>query len=227
VKIPDSPPALQELIVEVEPDALVRILSEGKPVDGKGRYLHWDDQRNRTPPAGLNHRQWWLGTTLARRAAAKELPLRAIDGSPFRFSNVDLIQQAVHRIDQKASGQILTDDVATNLRSSDRYLISSLQEEAITSSQLEGASTTRQVAKEMLATGRKPRDRSEHMIANNFQAMLSAQDLAHHPLTVDDVLDLHRILTKDTLDNPADAGRLQTEGDERIGVYWYDETLLH
>ena len=54
----------------------------------------------------------------------------------------------VHRIDQQAGGQILADDLVTNLRSSDRYLVSSLVEEAITSSQLEGACTMRQVAKE-------------------------------------------------------------------------------
>src|ERR1039458_3190426 len=115
------------------------------------------------------------------------------------FSNIDLIQEMVHRIDQKASGQILADDVVTNLRSSNRYLVSSLVEEAITSSQMEGASTTRRVAKEMLATGRKPRDRSERMIANNYQGMLFAQELAQQALSPNDVLDLHRILTDETL----------------------------
>ena len=133
----------------------------------------------------------------------------------------------VHRIDQQASGQILADDVVTNLRSSDRYLVSSLAEEAITSSQLEGASTTRGVAKELLATGRLPRDRSEQMIVNNFQAMLVAQELERQELTPTAVLDLHRIVTENTLENPADAGRLQRPDDERVGVYWHDGTLLH
>ena len=44
-------------------------------------------------------------------------------------------------------------------------------EEAITSSQLEGAATTREAAKEMLREGRPPRDRSEKMILNNYQTM--------------------------------------------------------
>jgi Fic family protein len=105
--------------------------------------------------------------------------------------------------------------------------VSSLVEEAITSSQLEGASTTRQVAKELLATGRKPRDRSEQMIVNNYQGMQFAQELADRPLTATDVLDLHRILTSDTLDDPGDAGRLQEPGDDRIAVFWHDGTLLH
>jgi Fic family protein len=206
---------------------LVRVVTESKPIDSKGRYLHWDDMRNRTPPPGLTHREWWFGTAMSRRAIARNLPLRGINGSPFRFSNIDLIQEMVHRIDQQASGQILADDLVTGLRSSDRYLVSSLVEEAITSSQLEGASTTRQVAKELLATGRKPRDRSEQMIVNNFQAMQFAQELASQPLSSTDVLDLHRVVTEDTLDDPADAGRLQATGDDRIAVFWHDRTLLH
>jgi hypothetical protein len=47
------------------------------------------------------------------------------------------------------------------------------------------------------------------MVANNFQAMLFARDLATHPLMAVDVLDLHRILTEDTLlDQPPPAEEL-------------------
>jgi Fic family protein len=149
-----------------------------------------------------------------------------VSGQPFRFSNIDTIQETVHRIDQQASGQILTDDVVTNLRSSDRYLVSSLVEEAIASSQLEGASTTRRVAKEMLASGRKPRDISERMILNNYKGMMYAQDLAEHPLSPDEVLTLHGVLAEDTLD-ATNTGHLQTPEEERVGVFWWDNTLLH
>ena len=199
-----------------------------RPVDRKGRYLHWDEMQNRTPPTGLNHRQWWTGTTFARRSIGRTLPLRSVAGDSFRYSNIDSIQEMVHRIDQQASGQILSEDLVLGLRSSNRYLVSSLIEEAITSSQLEGASTTRRVAKELLATGRPARDRSEQMILNNYQAMLYAQDLAGQPITPTDVLDLHRIVTENTLDDPEDAGRLQRPGDERTAVSWpIDGTLLH
>ena len=53
----------------------------------------------------------------------------------------------------------------------DTYLFRSIVEEVITSSQLEGGSTTRKVAKAMIQKGRAPRDRSERMIFNNFEAM--------------------------------------------------------
>ncbi|MXZ63837.1 MAG: Fic family protein [Chloroflexi bacterium] len=229
MKIPESPPApaTMELITQLaqNPGALRSIRS----VDGKGRYLHWDELRRREPPTGLTHETWWSGTSIARLMTARFLPFTGVDGQPFRFCNVDQVQELVHRIDQQASGQIATDEVVTNLQSSDRYLVSSLQEEAITSSQLEGASTTRRVAKEMLQSGRQPRDRSERMILNNFHAMQAAAALAAsgEPLTPDAILDLHRTVTHDTLDDELDAGRLQRPEDERIAVVWQDGTVLH
>lgn len=65
------------------------------------------------------------------------------------------------------------------------------------------------------------------MIVNNYQAMSFAQELASQELTPTDVLDLHRVVTEDTLDDPDDAGRLQGPDGDRIGVYWHDGTLLH
>jgi Fic family protein len=233
MKMPMAPPAFEHTIDRLinaskrGPEDLARILTGIGPVDQKGRYLHWDDMRNRTPPDGFTHDEWWTGTTLSRRALTRSLPLTDAAGKNFRFSNIDQIQEMVHRIDQRASGQIMAGDIVTSLRSSDRYLVSSLVEEAITSSQLEGASTTRRVAKELLASGRAPRDRSERMIVNNFQAMVFAQELSGAPLAERDVLDLHRIVTDGTLDDPNDAGRLQEPGEDRIAVYWKDGSLLH
>lgn len=141
--------------------------------------------------------------------------------------NTDEVQERVHRIDRQASGQILADDIVTNLRGSDRYLFSSLTEEAITTSQLEGANTERRVAKEMLATGRRPRDRGEQMIFNSFRAMVAAQEMAAEPLTAETVLELHRMVAEDAVDDPDDAGRLQTPGEDRVRVEWHDGTVLH
>ena len=231
MKIPQAPPSTKDLLDRLagDPVELAKAIAEGRPVDNRGRYLHWDELRRRPPPAALTHESWWLGTAISRQGIARPLPLTGADGTPFRFSNVDRVQELVHRIDQQASGRILADEVVTSLRSSDRYVISSLHEEAITSSQLEGASTTRRVAKEMLRSGRRPRDRSEQMILNNFEVLQAVASLAAGggPLTPGDVTDLHRAVTRDTLDDERDAGRLQRPGEERIAVVWQDGTVLH
>src|SRR3546814_18088634 len=84
------------------------------------------------------------------------------------------------------------------------------------SSQLEGASTTRQIAKEMLGTGRQPRDRSEQMIFNNYAMMQSLRHLQDRPLSVDRILEMHRLLMREALDDPSQAGRLRTAEDNVI-----------
>ena len=210
------------------PQLLFEVITSGRPVDPKGRYLHWDQMRHRTPPQGLTMEQWWVGTAASRVNQARTLPFEGIDGNPFRFTNIDPIQEMVHRIDQQASGRIQTEDSVANVGSRNRYLVSSLVEEAITSSLLEGAATTRRVAKELLRTRREPRDTSERMILNNYLAMRRVEDLAgtEEPLTPDHVLELHRIVTDGTLDDQFEAGRLQQPDDDRVFVDWNGQ-LLH
>lgn len=65
------------------------LMAHMDPLDVRGRYLHWDEMRRRTPPGGLTHEQWWLATTLTRRSASIEFPLTSTTGQPFRFSNVE------------------------------------------------------------------------------------------------------------------------------------------
>lgn len=229
MKIPDTPPDTATLLAKIAKRRdfdLIALMQKASAVDVKGRYLHWDEMRRRNPPNGLSHEEWWFSTAMTRKAVARPLPLIGTDGRPFTFANVDRVQELVHEIDRLASGQILADDVVTNLRSSRRYLVSSLVEEAIASSQLEGASTTRRVAKEMLQTGRAPRDRGERMIVNNHRAMELAYDSAGEALSEDFVLNLHRGVTDGTLDDPNDAGRLQTPEEERIAIYWPQSDLL-
>jgi Fic family protein len=95
--------------------------------------------------------------------------------------------------------------------------VRSLIEESTTSSQLEGASTTREVAKQMIREGRKPRDRSERMILNNYRTMQRIIELKDRKIDKDMILEIHRLVTDGTLDNPSGVGRLRRP-DERVVV---------
>ena len=74
-------------------------------------------------------------------------------------------------------------------------------EEAITSAQLEGAATTREIAKKMLEEERTPKNEDERMIVNNYLLLLEAERLCKKELTVDMILDFHRIATQFTTEN--------------------------
>jgi Fic family protein len=131
-------------------------------------------------------------------------------------------------VDQHASGEIkMAENVLENDAAKKHYLVNSLIEEAIRSSQLEGATTSRAEAKAMIRSGRPPKDRSERMILNNYKAIEYMRDDAGGKLTPEIISELQRILTEGTLDNPDAAGRLQTEDDERVAVWSRDGTLLH
>lgn len=89
-------------------------------------------------------------------------------------------------------------------------------EEAIRSSQLEGASTTRVVAEEMLAEKRAPRDQSERMILGNYKMLLRIKELTDAPLSVDMILEIHRAGTDDIHDKVYRPGVLRTTDDVRV-----------
>jgi Fic family protein len=216
MKIPVSPPPLADLTRKYLRDLPELIgLRIGPEVDGV--YEHWDHLRHLTPPDKLTSETWWLAIKWARQPLYRDLPFRDKTGRPVKVAATDCMQRILHFIDREAAGSIKGLDRTANSEDSQRYLIRSLVEEAMTSSQLEGASTTRQVAKEMLKTGRKPRDRSEQMIWNNYQAMRQLSRWREKRLTPDVVLEMHRVLTADAIDDPSAAGRLRRK-DEQIEV---------
>lgn len=226
MKLPLAPPPLEKLFASPPTKVLPLLFAQPQPALPEGRYLHWDEMRHRTPPAGVTHEQWWWATKMARLSQTQVLPLQDKAGNPFSYTMPAPMVQALHFIDRDASGRILMDSPVATAQDRDRYLVSSLMEEAITSSQLEGASTTRRVAEDMLRAGRRPRTPSERMIFNNYQAMQYIRALSGEPLTPARILDLHRMLTVNTLDDPDDAGRLRQRDDIHV-VDPRDGQLLH
>jgi Fic family protein len=116
-------------------------------------------------------------------------------------------------------GRITLGEEVTKPSTRNRYLVNSLIEESITSSQLEGANTSGQVAKEMIKTGRLPRDKSERMILSNYHAMNFIREYTHEKMTPEFVCELHRLVTERTLDDSKMAGQVQLPGEERVKVF--------
>lgn len=86
-------------------------------------------------------------------------------------------------------------------------------EEAIYSSQMEGAATTRKVAKEMLRKKMTPKDKSQQMIHNNYQTIQYIVEHKDEPLSEELLLQIHRLMTDNTMQNPEDAGRFRNNND--------------
>lgn len=227
MKMPKTPPDFGGLCnaMQKTPERLRDILLADCEGPTPGRYLHWDKLQYYTPPAGLSHEEWWFGLKIRRRQQSKEVPLRDEGGKSFRYAQVDPIPETLQKIDQGAGGFIRMPDQITNPQTRDQYYVNSLIQEAIASSQLEGAATTREVAKEMIRTQRPPRDRSEQMILNNFRTMQQIGALRNTPLSKEVVLQIHRIITDKTLDDTSAAGRFRRADEQIVVGDMYNEVL--
>ena len=183
MRVPEKAPSLAESLEKLDPARLPTVFGTVLPDAARSdRYLHWDELKWRKPPGGVTQSEWWTGLKVGRSPLYKNVFLSDKSGAHFNFCVPDLAQRHLHFIDQNLSGQITLTEVVTNPSTRDRYIVNSLIEEAITSSQLEGASTSRTVAKEMLRSGRSPRDKSEQMILNNFMAMQRVGELRNEIL---------------------------------------------
>jgi len=219
MKLPERPPPRDQLLMELAKTAPARFASVMRSVGGpsvSGKYLHWDELKYREPPAGLSVREWWLALKLGRDVGRVVTPLVGVSGQPFSYVMVDPLPLRLHETDLLAGGAILTSESVINPETRDQYVVRSLMEEAITSSQLEGAATTREVAREMIRQRRDPHDQAERMILNNFNTMRRISDLKDEPLTPEMVFDIHRTVTEGTLDDPSAAGRLRRDDEYKV-----------
>lgn len=223
MKTPITSPssAWDEVYRRLGPAQFQEQLKSARPTVGD-RWVHWDKLRHLDPPEDLDHESWWLLIGLARQQLHFSTPLVTTDGAHFDLAIPNVMLEMLQSIDARTAGRIGIGERIGEHQARRSWLISSLSEEAIRSSQLEGASTSRVVAKEMLLSGRPARTRSERMIANNYRAMNFVREHRNDQLTVELIRRLHVIVTEDTLEDPADAGRLQTSAETRVHVL--DET---
>ncbi len=184
----------------------------------KGRYFHWEDLRHRQPPDTLSRQEWWTALKFARSQSRRPLPLVDTSGRAFTYVFTDEGLSMLHRIDRFASGRIEAPEVIVSESTRNQYLVSSLMEEAVASSLLEGAATTRRDAKNLLRSGRAPQTVAERMVVNNYMTMQMIRTDLDDPLTTEMILDIHRTITQGTLDNDEDAGRVQQPGERRVEV---------
>ncbi len=231
MKLPVPPPPLNEILTRLlsRPAGSQRFqtLTNTRlgPAPG-GKYRHWDTFRHAPPVDGFSAEEQWAAVKLARTALYQALPLHDAEGKPFRYALPNVALAMLHQVDRNAAGNIQASEQVTSPATRDTYLFRSIVEEAITSSQLEGASTTRRVAKAMIQEGRAPRTRSERMVLNNYEGMRHVLRIVDRPLTPSLVIDLQRVLTEGTLDEPDAVGRFRRP-DEDIVIEDATGTRLH
>jgi Fic family protein len=99
-------------------------------------------------------------------------------------------------------------------------------EEAISSSQMEGANTTRKKAKEMIQKEQKPKNKSEQMIMNNFITMKHIIQHKKDKITSENILHIHKLISNKTLNDHEDEGKFR-DNDEVFVVDHINSEVVH
>ncbi|MBP1910116.1 Fic family protein [Methanolobus bombayensis] len=191
-------------------------------VDYNRRYLHWEEVKNRKKKIPIKPLYLWY---LMKFFRTIESPL-IVNFGPYSFSYTILedFQEKLHILDKGAAGNLSsTIDAISDTR--DKYILNSLMEEAIASSQIEGATPSRRVAKEMLRQKRKPTNKDEKMILNNYNTMRYVLEIKNEEMTPELLLKIQKMMTEDTLENPDDEGVYRDNDD--IRVFDNDGEVLH
>ena len=188
-------------------------------------YLYWDKVKYKVP---LKYKD--VLTPVELWSVVKEDRLHdrryfEIGNEGFYVTNTDSLQQYLHQFDLNLGGSLSSQEAISDA-DKHRYLIGSIMEESIASSQIEGAVTSRVAAKEMLRKNRPPRNSSERMIVNNYLTIRHIVDTKHELLTPDTLLAIHRLMTDQTMDKPEEAGQFRQHDDIHV-VDAMDGEIVH
>ena len=175
------------------------------------KYEYWDKVKYKHLPSGYTSQQLWSHVKASRALGAKTIWVKY----GIKLSVTNKMQQMCHDFDM-IFGSFWESDTMPQTADKKRYLASSLMEEAIFSSQMEGAVTTRAVAKEMLKKGISPQNKSQQMISNNYKTICYIVEHKDEPLTAENIRLIHSLMTNKTLKNEEDVGRFRTEQDDVV-----------
>jgi Fic family protein len=158
----------------------------------------------------------WQKIQKERRSKAENLALQDEKGETFWYVNTKPLQAKLHQIDSRGKDSLysyIKPDIENELA------LDSIIEEAWASNIIEGAFTTRKRAQELVRRNLTPKDKNELMMKNNHQAMTFILENRESDFSIDFILNIHRIITQNTLDDPEYAGKFRDDG-----VFIWDKT---
>lgn len=205
-----------------EPEALAALAKADES------YLHWEELRHKAwiPESLFPEKEaFWSLLRIKRVLEAKTTPIKDKSGTYFKL-NTKRYNEFLHEIDKELAGNFMGVTHISDINKK-HFVTRNMIEESIASSQLEGANTSRVVAKKMLLEGRKPNNHSEQMIVNNHKAMLKIEQESYkNDLSFELICELHSIITDKTIDESKRGALRETldEHGERLKVIpWSNE----
>ena len=148
MKKPETPP--NGKLKKEEREVLFELLEDNERLEKlfevEKDYPYWEKFKHKTKGFETDSKLLWKFIKLQRERNVSKIKVSDINGFNFKYNISGKTLKRLHEFDLNLGG-ILEGGSIIPEKDKDRYLISSLMEEAIASSQLEGAVTTREVAK--------------------------------------------------------------------------------
>ncbi len=220
MSIKPPPPADLDAVRHIAatcPEKLDDYLRFFHPTDQEGRYLPFDELRHRIAPQ-MDHRLVWSMVKLARERQSIHLMDLGSPATPCQFVLTRLIQKAISETDRNATTASL-EWMGSKIGEKARmeFLLADLiEDESISSSQLEGAATTTGVAKDLLKRQRKPRNADEKMIVGNFKMMKFAWEQRGRPLSIELIREMHNVGVEGIDDDAYSPGHFRITDDVHV-----------
>jgi Fic family protein len=180
-------------------------------------YLYWDRFKHKfSATAEFKAEDKWYIVSQFRKISAAELPIKTEKEIPFTWVRLPNMDEVLHKIDMFAGGRLFNKTPILSVGNRHMFLNRGIIEEAIASSQLEGAHTTRKAAKKMLLENRKPRNESEQMILNNHKTITAiSEDYKDRKLSRSLLFEMHSSLTENTVDS-SERNRFRKDSDHIV-----------
>ena len=154
------------------------------------RYLPRDEIIHRLPVA-MPIDSFWPKLEDARRHQAIELPLNARNKEPFRFVLNKSIENQCDRIAAMARRDFVFDGSVFDTMAEDAVI-----DEAVYSSLIEGAFTSRKEAARFIHARTEPENKAEQMVRNNYHALTYVLEHLTEPVTEEILINIAEIVTK-------------------------------
>lgn len=199
------------LMIELQMNGMMKSIQDD--------YLYWDKIKYKSKKHSPH--ELWNAVKLHRIIKANKV---SFGNHSFLFIVTDYMQRALHQFDMHIGGT-LGSNIGIAETDKTKYIISSLIEESISSSQIEGANTTRKKAKEMLQLEKKPKNKSELMIMNNFVTMKYIVQNKEKELTPEGILHIHKLISNETLDSRDEEGNFRESDDVHVVDYTKGEIV--
>lgn len=199
---------------------MVKLQGNGVLKNIQDNYMYWDKVKYKAKDC--TPEELWKAVKMFRYIRSSKVKFGK---TSFSFMITDYIQRALHQFDMHIGGT-LGSNVGIAETDKTKFIISSIMEEAISSSQMEGANTTRKKAKEMIQQEKKPKTKSEQMIMNNYITMKYIVQHKNEDISPEKLLYIHELISKGTLDEVEDEGRFRDNDDVHV-VNHVNSEIVH